>query len=169
MIKPIYGKDKILMFRLLDNATEENATKLGLQIEHTLSSERNVDSTQTKDGPITSDGGVEYSLELTAVASQDDVNTMLKQSVDEQKVLEVWEINLAGEKEEEKYPALYMQGKLESWELPANVEELAEISTTLKIDGKPQEGFATLSKEEEQAILYTFRDTTPYQEGTETA
>ena len=55
MIKPIYGKDKILMFRLLDKATEDNATKLGLQIEHTLSSERNVDSTQTKDGPITSD------------------------------------------------------------------------------------------------------------------
>ena len=50
MIKAIYGKDKILMFRLLENATKEKATKLALQTEHTLSYENNVDTTQTKDG-----------------------------------------------------------------------------------------------------------------------
>lgn len=163
MLKPIYGKDKILMFRLLDEASKNSAAKLALQVEHTLSSERSVDSTQTKDGAITSDGGIEYSLELNAIASDDEVNEMLKRSVDEQKVLEVWEINLAGEKNEQgQFPAKYMQGKLESWELPANVEDLAEVSTTLKIDGIPQDGYATVSKEQEKAILYTFRDVTPY-------
>lgn len=162
MLKPIYGKDKILMFRLLEEASKQSAAKLALQTEHTLSAERSVDTTQTKDGAVTSDGGIEYSLDLTAIASQDEVNKMLKKSVDEQKVLEVWEINLAGEKQGEKYPALYMQGKLESWELPANVEDLAEISTSMKIDGKPQEGYATISESDKKAILYAFRDVTPY-------
>lgn len=161
MLRPIYGKDKILMFRILDEDHEKDAAKLALQIEHTLSCERSVDTTQTKDGAVTSDGGLEYSLELTAVASEDEVNRMLRSSVDDKKTLEVWEINLAGQKNEEgKYPALYMQGKLEGWELPANVEDLAEISTTLKIDGSPQAGFATVSKEQEKAILYAFRDVT---------
>ena len=43
MIKAIYGKDKILMFRLLENAKQKKATKLALQTEHTLSYENNVD------------------------------------------------------------------------------------------------------------------------------
>ena len=166
IIKPIYGKDKILMFRLLDEASKKSAAKLALQIEHKIASERGVDTTKTKDGPITSDGTVEYSLDLTAIASQDEVNKMLKKSVDEQKTLEVWEINLAGEKQGEKYPALYMQGKLESWESPSKVEELVEISTAMKIDGKPQEGYATISESDKETILYTFRDVTPYTEGT---
>lgn len=160
MIKAIYGKDKFLMFRLLEDARKEKATKLALQTEHTLSADRSVDTTQTKDGAINSDGGIEYSLDITAIASHDEVNKMLKKSVDEQKTLECWEIDLAGEKEGNKYPALYMQGKLESWKMPANVEDLAEISTTLKIDGKPQEGFATISEDDEKAILYGFRDVT---------
>lgn len=166
ILKPIYGKDKILMFRLLDEASKKSAAKLALQIEHKIGAERSVDTTKTKDGAVNSDGGVEYSLDLTAVASQDEVNEMLMRSVDEQKTLEVWEINLAGEKQGEKYPALYMQGKLDSWELPANVEDLAEITSSMKIDGKPQKGFATISESDKQAILYTFRDVTPYTEGT---
>ncbi|MFR7764632.1 MAG: phage major tail protein, TP901-1 family [Anaerococcus obesiensis] len=168
MIKAIYGKDKILMFRLLENATKEKATKLALQTEHTLSYENNVDTTQTKDGAITSNGGIEVSLEINAIASHDEVNEMLKKSVIEQKVLECWEIDLAGEAQEGKYPAKYMQGKLESWEMPANVEDLAEISTTMKIDGIPQDGFATISKDQEKAILYAFRDVTIFDDKAET-
>lgn len=160
MIRAIMGKDKFLMFRLLEEARKKSATKLALQIEHTLSADRSVDSTKTKDGSINSDGGVEYVMDITAIASHDEVNDMLKRSVDEQKTLECWEIDLAGEKQDGKYPALYMQGKLESWEMPANVEDLAEISTTLKIDGKPQEGYATISEEVEKAVLYGFRDVT---------
>ena len=59
-----------------------------------------------------------------------------------------------------------MQGKLDSWQLPSNVEDLAEISSSMKIDGKPQKGFATISDSDKKAILYTFRDVTTYTEGT---
>ena len=163
MIKAIYGKDKILMFRLLEKATKEKATKLALQTEHTLSYENNVDTTQTKDGAVTSNGGTEVTLEINAIASHDDVNEMLKKSVIEHKELECWEVDLSEPTEDGKYPAKYMQGKLENWESPANVEELTEISTTMKIDGIPQDGFATISKEQEKAILYAFRDVTIFE------
>ena len=45
---------------------------------------------------------------------------------------------------EGKYPAIYAQGYVNSWSLPANVEELVEIETEASINGKPQDGFATV-------------------------
>ncbi len=85
---------------------------------------------------------------------------MLKDSVVNGDKLEVWEIDLAGQKSGAKYPALYGQGKLSNWEVPANVEDLETISTEMTIDGKPAEGFATLTAEQEAAIQYAFADTT---------
>lgn len=154
----IYGKDKILMFRKLGD--KKAATKLALQTEHSWSYERSNDVTKTKDGAVTSDGGLEVTLSIEAVATNDELNNMLKQSVIEGFMLEVWEINLAGTKQGAKYPAIYAQGKLSSWEVPANVEELETISTEMSIQGKPAEGYATLTAEQEAAIQYAFADTT---------
>lgn len=154
----IKGKDKILMFRKLGEKTA--ATKLALQMNHKIKYERSNDVKKTKDGAVTTDGGLETTLEIEAVSSRDALNKMLKDSVVEGFKLEIWEIDLAGEKQAEKYPALYMQGSLNSWELPADVEDLVSFSTEANIDGKPVEGFATLTKEQEKAIQYAFTDTT---------
>lgn len=153
-----YGKNKILMFRKLGDKTA--AAKLALQIEHSWNYERSTDVKKTKDGAVASDGGLEVSLSIEAVSSVDPVNKMLKDSVINGDKLEVWEIDLAGQKSGSKYPALYAQGKLSSWEVPANVEDLETISTEMTIDGKPVEGFATLTAEQEAAIQYVFADTT---------
>lgn len=153
-----YGKDKILMFRKLGDKTA--ATKLALQTEHSWNYERSTDVTKTKDGAVTSDGGLEVTLSIEAVSSADSVNKMLKDSVINGDILEVWEIDLAGQKSGSKYPALYAQGKLSSWEVPANVEDLETVSTEMTIDGKPVEGFATLTAEQEATIQYAFADTT---------
>ena len=37
----------------------------------------------------------------------------------------------------------------------------------MKIDGIPQDGFATISKDQEKAILYAFRDVTIFDEKAE--
>lgn len=107
-----------------------------------------------------SDGGLEVTLSIEAVSSRDELNKMLKQSVVDGFKLEVWEIDLAGQKSSDKYPALYAQGSLASWEVPSNVEDLETISTEMTIDGKPVEGYATLTAEQEAAIRYAFVDTT---------
>ena len=154
----MYGKDKILMFRKLGDKTA--AGKLALQTEHTWKYERKNDIKKTKDGAVSSDGGLEVKLSIEAVSSRDELNKMLKKSVVEGFKLEVWEIDLAGAKVGNKYPALYAQGSLSSWEVPSNVEDLETISTEMTIDGKPAEGQATLTAEQEAAIQYAFADTT---------
>lgn len=153
-----FGKNKILMFRKLGDKTA--AAKLALQTEHTWKYERSMDSEKTKDGAIVKDGGLEVTLSIEAVTSRDDVNKMLKKSVVDGEKLEVWEIDLAGEKQGEKYPALYAQGALSSWEVPDNVEDLETLSTEMTIEGKPVEGYATLTASQVEEINYAFKDTT---------
>lgn len=153
-----FGKNKILMFRKLGDKTA--AAKLALQTEHKWKYERKNDSTATKDGSVVSDKGLEVTLSIEAVTSRDDVNKMLKNSVVNGEKLEVWEIDLAGEKQGEKYPALYAQGALSSWEVPDNVEDLETLSTEMTIEGKPVEGYATLTNSQIKEINYAFKDTT---------
>ena len=153
-----FGKNKILMFRKLGDKTA--AAKLALQTEHKWKYERKNDSTATKDGSVVSDKGLEVTLSIEAVTSRDDINKMLKNSVVNGEKLEVWEIDLAGEKQGEKYPALYAQGALSSWEVPDNVEDLETLSTEMTIEGKPVEGYATLTNSQIAEINYAFKDTT---------
>lgn len=157
----INGKDKILMFRKLGE--KKAAAKLALQIEHSWEYERSVDSTKTKDGSVVSNGGLEVTLKIEAVSSRDELNELLKQSVVEGFKLEVWEVDLAGTKQGAKYPALYAQGTLKSWEVPSNVEDLETLETEMNIDGKPVKGFATLTSAQEEEILYAFKDVTAIQ------
>lgn len=156
MVEAIQGKEKVLMFRKLGE--KKAAARLALQTEHTLTYERSTDTTKTKDGAVVSDGGLEVKLSISAVASRDELNTMLKDSVVEGYKVECWEIDLKSKKQSGKYPALYMIGSLSTWEVPSNVEETSTISTEMTIDGKPVAGEVTLTSEQEALIQYTFKD-----------
>lgn len=159
MLTPEYGKDKILMFRKLGEKSA--AAKLALQTEHKWEFTRKGDSTATKDGAINSDGSLETKLTIDAVSTRDPLNEMLRDSVVDGFKLEVWEIDLAGAKDETgKYPAKYAIGSLNKWEVPENVEDLTTLSSEMAIDGKPQDGYATLTAEQEQQIMYAFKDVT---------
>lgn len=151
------GKDRVLAFRKLGD--DKAASLLAFQIEHKWEYERKTDSKATKDGNVVSGGGLEVKLSIEGLASNDPVNKLLADSVIEGFDLEIWDINLAGEKKDGKYPALYAQGKLNKWELPANVEDLVEISTEMAVTGRPVEGYATLTSDQEKEAMYVFQDT----------
>ncbi|MBF0714493.1 phage major tail protein, TP901-1 family [Gemella sp. GH3] len=161
MTEAKFGKDKVLMFRKLGD--KKAAAKLALQIEHKWEYERSTDITKTKDGAVVSDGGLETKLTIEAIATKDELNTLLKNSVIEGFKLEVWEVDLAGEKQGGKFAALYAIGRLATWEVPANVEDLEQVSTEMTIEGVPQAGFATLSAQQQEEIMYAFKDTVAYQ------
>lgn len=155
----IKGKDKILMFRKYGDKV--NAGKLALQTNHEIGSARSVDATQTKDGAEVQQGGLEQTISIEAVASRDPLNLMLEDSVVEGYMLEVWEIDIAGEPNEAgKFPARYGVGYLDEWTVPADVEELSTVSTNFTVNGKLVNGFATLTEEQQAIISYVFRDTT---------
>lgn len=152
------GKEKILMFRKFGDKTA--AAKLALQTEHEWEYSRDADTTKTKDGAVVADGGLETKLSITAIGTKDELNEMLKKSVVDGYKVEVWEIDLSDKKSNGKYGALYAIGRLSSWKVPANVEELVEIESDMSVEGKPQAGEATLTAEQVKEIQYTFQDTT---------
>lgn len=154
----LLGKEKILMFRKFGDKTA--AAKLALQTEHEWEYSRDADTTKTKDGAVVADGGLETKLSITAIGTKDELNEMLKKSVVDGYKVEVWEIDLSDKKSNGKYGALYAIGRLSSWKVPANVEELVEIESDMSVEGKPQAGEATLTDEQVKEIQYTFQDTT---------
>ena len=154
----VFGKDKVLYFRTLKDAKAKKGARLALQLEHTLTYERSTDSVNTKDGAIVTQTTPSASLSISAVSSRDELNQGLYDAFIAGEILEIWEVDLGASKEENKYDALYMQGKLESWELPASVDETVNISTTARIEGLPQKGEVTISEEDKKAIQYAFRD-----------
>ncbi len=160
MLEAKKGKNRILMFRKLSEMKNESAARLALQTEHEWEYSRDTDLEQTKDGPISTDGGLEVTLSINAIASDDPVNNMLRTAVIEGEKLEVWDIDIT-KKVGGKYPALYARGNLNSWTIPANVEDYLELETEMIIDGKPQEGEVTLTAEQEKFVQYTFMDITP--------
>ena len=162
MAEATQGKQVILLVRRLDEATKKAAAKPLFQIEHSISYERSLDTTQTKDGAVNSDGGLEVTLSLTGLASKDDENEYMKKAVKDGAIMEFWSVDLSQEGTSDnvgKYKAEYMRGKVASWEVPYNVEDLVEISTVANIDGVPQEGYATVEPSVIAKAQYAFADT----------
>src|SRR5690625_2585104 len=134
-IQMLEGKNKILLFRRMKDKSEK-AAKLVFQTEHTFTYERELDSIVTKDGAIVKVGELEAEVEVTAIqAKNDPVSTMLESAVINGERLELWEVNVDEDLEEEgKFPAVYAQGYLGSWEPTASAEDESEISSTFVVD-----------------------------------
>lgn len=161
MAEMIQGKNRILLFRKLKEQSTE-AAKLVFQTEHTFSFSRSLDRIVTKDGSVIKVGELEAEVSIEAIqAKGDPVAEMLRDSVLKGEKLELWEVTVDEDlKEDDKYPAVYCQGYLDSWETPASAEDEATISSNFNVELEPQFGMATLTAEQEEAVQYAFRDTT---------
>ena len=161
MANPIYGKNKILLFRLLEDKATDKAAKLALQTTHKFGFTRRNSSTGTKDGSVNTPGSLAAVLDITAVASDDPVNNMLMEAVISGKKLECWEVDIGAAPTGGKYPAQYMQGTLENWDIPSDVDGVSTFTTRFNIDGKPVSGMATVEAAVLQTIeaAYAFADT----------
>lgn len=154
------GKDKILLFRRLVDQSKE-AAKLVFQTEHTFSYSRDIDRIVTKDGTIIKVGELESEVSIEAIqAKKDPTAKMLRDAVVRGEKLELWEVTVDEElKEDGKYPAVYCQGYLDSWENGAGAEDEATVSSNFMVELEPQFGMATLTAEQEEAVQYAFKDT----------
>lgn len=155
------GKHKILLFRLL---SEQNvaAAKLVFQTEHTFSYSRELERIVTKDGTVVRVGDLESEVSIEAIqAKNDPTAVMLRDAAIGGKKLELWEVTVDPDlkTEGDKYPAVYAQGYLDSWENGAGAEEDATISSNFIVELEPQFGEATLTQEQEEAVQYLFTDT----------
>lgn len=162
----LQGKNKILLFRKLGET--EDAAKLLFQTEHTFDYSRELDKIITKDGVVIKVGELETEVSIEAIqAKSDPTAKMLQDAVINGDKLEMWEVTVDEDvKEDDKYPAVYCQGYLENWELPAGAEDEAEVSSTFQVELAPQFGLTGLTEEQEEAVQYAFIEVDETQEDT---
>jgi len=163
MAEMMQGKNKILLFRKL---SEQNtaAAKLVFQTEHTFSYSRSLDRIVTKDGTVVKVGELEAEVGIDAIQSKEDpVRDMLADAAIKGEKLELWEVTVDEELKDTdgKYPAVYAQGYLDSWETTSSAEDESTVSSNFIVELEPQKGMATLTAEQEEAVQYAFSDTTP--------
>ena len=80
--------------------------------------------------------------------------------MDNDEILEIWEVNLDEETTGGKFKARYFQGYMTEFSLTSSAEEHAEYSTTFGINGNGVKGEATVTTEQQEAAAYVFKDTT---------
>lgn len=172
-LKAKQGKDVILLYRLLNKATQEAAWRLAFQTEHTMEKTRDYNSTATKDGPIGALAEVEYSLSATSVAANGDAHIdEMDDAFDNGEAVEVWEIDkaeLGTGDNAKKYKAKYLQAYLTSYSTNPNSEDSMELELEFGVYGKPQKGYATLTEEQAEVVQYVYKDTVKETEPTQEA
>lgn len=162
-MEALKGKNSILLFRLLEDAAKNKAAKLAFQTEHSVEKSKDSDVTETKDGQIVIGQGKEEEISFSCVMGDNDPTIeMLERSFDEDKTLEVWEVDVtprqngAGE-----YPAIYRQGIVTEFNKSANVEDLMTLEMSFKTSGQGQKGMVKLTQEQQEVVQYKFTDTEP--------
>ena len=160
----IRGSRIVYLYRILKDAATNNATAIAFTTENERTKSRDADTTETKDGSIRTPGALESEITATAIffIYVDAMITELEKAIDNSDKVEVWEVNLdkPGETENEgKFAAKYFQGYVTEFGLTSSAEDHAEASLTFGLEGAGEDGYATVSDEQQEMASYVFQDT----------
>lgn len=160
----VKGTKIVYLFRVLEDAAENDATVLAFTTENGITMSKDADTTATKDGPIRTPGEVEIEINATALlAKGDTMYGKLKTAMLENKLIEIWEANLdepaTGTGDTGKFVGTYYQGYLTEFEKTSNAEDFVECSTTFGINGTGADGNVTVTAEQQEIANYVFTDT----------
>jgi TP901-1 family phage major tail protein len=157
----VQGKEIIYLFRLLKEAANNTAVAMAFTTENERSKSKDADTVATKDGSIRVPGAVEVEITATAIlATGDELADKLEDAMDNDELLEIWEVNLAEKTSDNKFKGRYFQGYLTEFSLSSSSEDHAEYSTTFAINGGGVKGDVTVSAEQQEVASYAFADTT---------
>jgi TP901-1 family phage major tail protein len=156
----VQGSKIVYLFRVLSKAKENAAAAMAFVTENERTKSKDADSTATKDGAIRTPGAAEIEITATAILSKGDtLPAELEEAMDNDELLEIWEVNLSEEGEGGKFAGTYYQGYLTEFSLSSSAEEHAEYSTTFAINGNGAKGECTVSAEQQEVAMYVFKDT----------
>lgn len=159
----VHGSKLVYLYRILEDAATEAGTVLAFVTENTLTVSKDADTTMTKDGPIRTPGESEIEIESTSLlAKGDTMYDKMRAAMMEDKLIEIWEANLAEPVEggSNKFKGTYYQGYLTEFEKASSAEDFVEVSTTFGINGTGVDGEVTVSAEQQEIASYVFKDTT---------
>lgn len=158
----VSGKKIVYLYRIKDEAAQEDACALAFTTENERSKSKDADSTETKDGAIRTPGAAEVEITATSIlAKGDTLVDKLEDALDENQIIEIWEANLAepaGEGQN-KFKGRYYQGYLTEISLSSSAEDFVEVSLTFGVNGVGVKGDVTVSAEQQEVAAYVFADT----------
>lgn len=160
----VSGKKVVYLFRLLEDAATDDGAVLAFTTENGRTKSKDADSTVTKDGTVRTPAAAEVEITATTLlAKGDTMIDKLEAALDGDKLIEIWEANLAepatGSGNQNKFKGMYFQGYLTEIERTSNAEDNVEISLTFGVNGSGKTGNVTVSAEQQAAADYVFADT----------
>lgn len=160
----IAGTKIVYLYRLLSKQSTGSASGIAFATENSRTKSKDSDSTATKDGSVRTPGVAESEVTSTSLLAQGDtLLDELEKAMDNNELIEVWEVNLAEPAEEgdNKFKAKYFQGYLTEKEVASNAEDNVEVSLTFGLQGNGVDGEATVTQTQQEMAAYVFKDTRP--------
>ena len=157
----VQGKKIIYLYRILEEAATADGTVLAFTTENERTKSKDADSTATKDGSIRTPGVAEVEITATSILSKGDTLVdKLESALDNDKVIEIWEVNLAEPVHTgaNKFKGKYFQGYLTELGITSSAEDFTEVSLTFGINGNGADGEVTVSAEQQEQASYVFKD-----------
>ncbi len=159
----VSGKKIIYLYRIKEKSKTDDAVGLAFTTENERTKSKDADTTVTKDGTVCTPGAAEVEITASSLLKKGDkFIDELEEALDNDEMLEIWEVNLAEEGTDGnkgKYKSKYFQGYLTELDQTSNAEDNVELSLTFGINGNGVSGYATVSEEQKEIATYVFADT----------
>lgn len=158
----VAGKKIVYLFRVKENANTADGAQIAFTTENGRTTSKDADTTATKDGTVRTPGAAEVEITATALLAKGDTMVDdLEAAMIGDKVIEIWEANLAEPASEgtNKFKGKYFQGFLTECERSSNAEDNVEVSLTFAVNGTGVDGEVTVTTEQQEAAAYVFADT----------
>lgn len=158
----VHGKKIVYLYRIKSESSAEVGALLAFTTENGRTKSKDADSTATKDGAIRTPGTAEVEISATSILAKGDTMIgKLEDAMDADKIIEIWEANLAEPEAEgdTKFKGMYFQGYLTEIEKTSNAEDFVEVSMTFGINGTGKPGAVTVSVDQQEVADYVFADT----------
>lgn len=150
-VQVLSGRNVLLFFREESKKQTQDASKLRFQTEHSISKEKEIESTITKDGNINTISDGENTADITSLAYTDDKQTMttwetLQDCFDRNVLMEMWQVDITNvTSQSPTVKPTYFQGYFSSFELSAPADGQVELSYSFAINGNGVKGTDTLT------------------------
>ena len=151
VIEAVNGKQLIYLFRVAKDSQKENASAIAFPTENERNVTKDADTTATKDGAIRTPSVAEIEITSTSIMPKGDaIIDKLEKAMLADELVECWEVNLAEEGTETnagKFKAKYYQGYV-------------EVDLTFGANGNGADGYASVTKEQQEIASYVYKDVT---------
>jgi TP901-1 family phage major tail protein len=153
----LQGMDTVAYFRLLEKAATEKGQLIPYQTSLSFDPQRDVDTTKTKDGGVTTSSSLETEVEVEFVNNISKVSDEIYDALMDNKNVEVWIMHRKRKNSEGKYFAWYMQGTVSEDSNDNDADDNATRDVTFTITGTPKRGWLTLPSDTQAELDYVFR------------